>query len=158
MLCRSSKDFKNMIFSESERIYIQCLHESPHTLTGSPIVSQDGDRYFYKDGKLHRRDGLPAVELLSGYRAWYVNGCRHNEGGPARQWSNCQEEWYVDGEMHRDGDKLAVTTSKGVLIWYKKGKRHRNIEKGPARITRDCCEWWVDGVYMCDEDPSASNP
>jgi len=134
-----------MVFSESERIYAECQHESPHTLGGTPITSEDGDQHFYKDGRLHRRGELPAVQLASGYRAWYINGMRHNETAPARQWANGHEEWFVNDECHRDDDKPAITMPNGYLAWYKRGKRHR--DKGPARISK-YSEWWVDGVFV----------
>ena len=37
------------------------------------IVHDDGDKYWYLNGKRHREDG-PAVEKTNGYKAWYLNG------------------------------------------------------------------------------------
>ena len=36
-------------------------------------VHDNGDRFWYVNGKLHRENG-PAIEGVNGYRAWWVNG------------------------------------------------------------------------------------
>ena len=33
----------------------------------------NGDKYWYKNGELHREDG-PAIEYGNGYKEWYING------------------------------------------------------------------------------------
>ena len=62
------------------------------------IQYADGDRHWYKNGKLHRAGDLPAIE--------YANGTRY---------------WYKDGKRHRDGDLPAIERSNGIRSWYKNG-------------------------------------
>jgi len=38
------------------------------------IKYADGDRHWYKDGKLHRDGDLPAAEWADGSCYWYRNG------------------------------------------------------------------------------------
>ena len=45
-------------------------------------VYDNGDKYWYLNGKLHREDG-PAVEWSNGSKEWWLNGELHREDGPA---------------------------------------------------------------------------
>ena len=36
------------------------------------VVTDDGDQYWYLDGKYHREDG-PAIIYADGEQAWYLN-------------------------------------------------------------------------------------
>ena len=42
----------------------------------------DGSKFWFQNDERHRVDG-PAIEYISGYRAWYLNGekiiCKNNE-------------------------------------------------------------------------------
>jgi hypothetical protein len=60
------------------------------------IISRRGTKYYkLPNGDFHREDG-PAVELISGYKAWYINGLRHREDGPAVEWEDGDKVWYID--------------------------------------------------------------
>jgi antitoxin component YwqK of YwqJK toxin-antitoxin module len=84
------------------------------------IEYEGGDKYWYKNGLLHRENG-PAV--ISQYcQIWYLNGRRHREDGPA----------YIDSHKERKE-------------WYRKGKLHR--EDGPAVIVGSIKQWWWNGTY-----------
>ena len=51
----------------------------------------------YKNGKLHRDGGLPAIEWANGTKEWWVNDKRHREGGlPAVESANGSKVWYVN--------------------------------------------------------------
>jgi len=55
---------------------------------------------WYLDGKIHRGNNLPAIEYISsanGYKAWYVNGLRHRENGPAIEYADGSKGWYLKG-------------------------------------------------------------
>ena len=41
-------------------------------------VCDNGDRFWYLNGKYHREDG-PACEFSDGYKYWYLNGERLTE-------------------------------------------------------------------------------
>ena len=47
----------------------------------APVMG-NGNKYWYKDGKLHREDG-PAVIFKNGDQQWYKEGRLHREDGPA---------------------------------------------------------------------------
>ena len=38
-----------------------------------PDEYNNGDKWWIQFGKLHRADG-PAIEMVCGYKAWYLNG------------------------------------------------------------------------------------
>jgi hypothetical protein len=59
-------------------------------------MNKDGDMFYrLPNGLRHREDG-PAVELIGGYKAWYINGLRHREDGPAVEWEDGDKVWYLD--------------------------------------------------------------
>lgn len=62
----------------------------------------DGRKFWYKAGKLHRDNDLPAIERVRGVI----------------------KEWYKNGEQHRDGDKPAIECADGYKEWRKEGKRY----------------------------------
>jgi hypothetical protein len=41
-------------------------------------VDTNGDKFWYKNGELHREDG-PAVEYYDGTKKWYLNGFNYTE-------------------------------------------------------------------------------
>lgn len=61
----------------------------------------DGDKYWYKEGKLHRED-RPAVEHYDGTKEWWVEGRLHRTDGPAIEYTNGTKGWYVNGELYRE--------------------------------------------------------
>jgi hypothetical protein len=61
-------------------------------------VYEDGNRFWYLNGVLHREDG-PAVECLNGTREWYLNGKRHRTDGPAIEYPSGKCYWYLNGEQ-----------------------------------------------------------
>jgi len=71
-------------------------------------------------GQIHREDG-PAIEGVSGYRAWWVNGELHRTGGPAIELVNGGKEWWVNDKLHRT-DGPAVELVNGDKEWYFRGK------------------------------------
>lgn len=107
------------------------LKINPSILTLEEKVAVKSDKYeaydcggyveYYKNGKLHRDNDLPAIE--------YENG---------------DKLWYIDGELHRENDKPAAVFKNGVCKWYKHGKLHR--ESGPAVVySNGKVEYWIDG-------------
>ena len=50
-------------------------------------VWDNGDKFWYLNGKLHREDG-PAVECANGDKSWFLNGKLHREDGPAIERAN----------------------------------------------------------------------
>ena len=79
-------------------------------------VFDNGNKYWYLDGKRHREDG-PTIEKSNGYKAWYLNDKRHREDGPAIETSNGHKAWYLNGELHRE-DGPVIEYSDGSKHWY----------------------------------------
>ena len=61
------------------------LNTAPRTIDHGNGVTQVYDGYgnesWYKNGKRHRDNGLPAVIYRDGSQAWWVNGKHHRDGG-----------------------------------------------------------------------------
>jgi hypothetical protein len=73
------------------------------------IITDVGEKFWYKKGLLDREDGPAAIYSFGEY--WYKKGLLHRLNGPA----------VIEYSWHK---------------WYKEGKLHR--ENGPAIEYRDC--------------------
>jgi hypothetical protein len=72
---------------------------------------------YYKDGKLHRDDDLPAMEYNNGDKFWCQNGQLHRINNPAAEYANGINWWCQYGKYHRlDGP--AVEGLNGYKAWY----------------------------------------
>jgi len=68
-----------------------------------PRTDEEGNkRWFNENGKLHRDDDLPAVDLVNGYKVWYQNGIIHRNDNPAVIYPNGTTKWYMNGECLND--------------------------------------------------------
>jgi len=67
----------------------------------APVIDEDGDqRWFNKDGQLHRDNDSPAVIFEDGSKSWYKNGNLHRDNAqPARIWVGELKEWWVNGKF-----------------------------------------------------------
>ena len=83
-------------------------------------INEQGNRYWYKDDKLHREDG-PAVECVDGLKVWFINGLRHREDGPAHINRTGTRRWYLNDKLHRE-DGPSVETSYGEKEWFLCGR------------------------------------
>ena len=83
-------------------------------------VLNNGTKYWYLNGVLHREDG-PAIENVDGGKAWYLNGLLHRGDGPAVERTDGDKEWYLNGERYRE-DGPAVEWADGTKKWYSNGK------------------------------------
>ena len=118
-------------------------------LHGLSIV--DKDKFWYKDGDLHREDG-PAIEYSNGTEEWYKDGKLHREDGPASVDADGSKSWYKDGKRHRD-DGPAIERKDGTLEWWKNGELHR--DDGPAiENVNGTLEWHKDGVLHREDGPA----
>ena len=73
-------------------------------------------------GQYHREAG-PAVEYVSGTKAWYLFGQLHREDGPAIEYVNGDKLWYVNGKLHRE-DGPTVELANGDKEWWVNGIRY----------------------------------
>ena len=60
-------------------------------------VQDNGDKFWFLNGKLHREDG-PAIEWADGTNHWYRNGKLHREDGPAVEYPSATKFWYLNGK------------------------------------------------------------
>ena len=98
----------------------------------------DGTQAWYLNGKRHREDG-PAIIYPNGYKEWWLNDNLHREDGPAVIDSDGTQEWWLYGKRHRE-DGPAIIYPNGTQYWYLNGKYHR--EDGPAIIYPDGSQYW----------------
>jgi hypothetical protein len=117
----------------------------------SQNVDSDGNKWWYKDGVLHRDDDLPAFERSDGSKSWWHNGKRHRDGDrPAVECPNGLKYWYEHGKLHRAGDLPAIEWSDGSKEWYNNDKRHR--VGGPAlMIHRGPTSWYFEGHWLTED-------
>ena len=47
----------------------------------------------------------------NGSRYWYLNGKLHREDGPAREWANGSKYWFLNGKRHREEEHKRMTYS-----------------------------------------------
>ena len=97
------------------------LHTHAHTYT-----DVFGSRYWLKDNDMKRwslhREGGPALEYISGSKAWYIDGKLHRIGAPAMEHSDGTIEYYVHGRHHRE-DGPAFEIPYGYKSWYLHGEQ-----------------------------------
>ena len=83
-------------------------------------VSDNGNKRWYVDGKLHRIDG-PAIEYASGSKRWFLNGKRHRVDGPAIEWFDGTKYWFQNNKLHRI-DGPACEYADGTKEWFLNGE------------------------------------
>ena len=82
--------------------------------------------------------------IFSEYKAWYFNGKRHREEGPAIESSDGTKSWWLNGERHREDGPAIEYSNVGYKSWWLNGKRHR--EDGPAvEGANGYKEWYING-------------
>jgi hypothetical protein len=83
-------------------------------------TNKNGNQFWYKNGKQHRDNDLPASICVNGSQHWFINGKIHRDNDlPAVIWSDGDQFWYQNGKRHRDNDLPAVIYSNGQQHWYK---------------------------------------
>jgi hypothetical protein len=110
------------------------------------VIFSNGGQKWYKEGNLHRDNDLPAIIRYNGSQYWYKDGnCHRDNDLPAVIFSDGSQEWYKNGELHRDNDLPAAILSNGSQYWYKNGNLHRD-DNLPAIIRYNGSqEWWKKG-------------
>lgn len=137
--------FSKLNQSESPLICPGC--RTPWTTCETPSSSHE--MIWYKDGKIHRDDDLPARITTNGDLEWWYEGKSHRTDDRAAYiCSNGHSEWWFNDQLHRELDKPAIITETGEKQWWKYGKQHREDGK-PAIIKSDGTkEWWIDGIIQ----------
>ena len=65
-------------------------------------VDEFGDKYWYKNGKLHRDNDLPAVEQSNGNKYWHKNGKLHRENGPAIEYYYGRKSYFLENKYYAE--------------------------------------------------------
>jgi hypothetical protein len=113
----------------------------PNGFTGLAIYP-NRLKEWYVNGQRHREDG-PAREWPNGTKQWFAYDKLNRIDGPASEDSQSGKFWYINGHLHRQ-DGPAVELLDGTKEWYINGKLHR--EDGPASIDADgTIEWYLNG-------------
>ena len=95
----------------------------------NPFIASDGTKRWYNDTYyLHRDDG-PAVEMVNGYKAWYINNKLHRTDGPARDWGNGRIEYWINDKRHRE-DGPACEYVDGRKEYWINYKLYDSLEEG----------------------------
>ncbi len=82
-----------------------------NTLSDGSYISWLGNVCYISNGVFHKADG-PAIEMSSGYKAWFNCGKLHRENGPAVERVDGSDEWWVDGKQ-----TTKLLQEEAVLIW-----------------------------------------
>jgi hypothetical protein len=62
------------------------------------FITLNGDQYWYKNGKAHRDNDLPAIIYIDKTRIWCKNGNYHRDNDlPAVIWWDGDQFWYKNG-------------------------------------------------------------
>jgi antitoxin component YwqK of YwqJK toxin-antitoxin module len=132
--CKVVLSNKELNWFQTKNINVKLLEEYK--------IDERGDEYWYKNGKLHRDNDLPAIIFSNGYQGWYKNGKLHRDNDlPAAISSDGDHYWYQNGNLHRDNDLPATIYSNGEQCWYKNGERHRDNDL-PAVIQINGTQRW----------------
>ncbi len=106
------------------------------------ILSDNQIKWFeLKNIKLNL---LKTYTNINGGQRWYKNGKAHRDNDlPAMIYTNGTQYWYKNGRQHRDNDLPAVITIVGDQFWYKNGVRHRDHNL-PAIIYLNGEQYWYN--------------
>lgn len=136
------------------------------TACGDPVVSEDGTIRWYYKRKLHREDGLPAIEKPDGSKYYYYMGRYMGaEDVPAPPPLSDDDEkvvpcvdrdgttrYEVHGMLHRARGPAWIHWS-GAQKWYKGGVLHR--DDGPAWIVpRLFVKYYKNGCLHRKDGPA----
>ena len=75
-------------------------------------TSADGSKAWYLNGVRHREDG-PAYEGADGSKWWYLNGELHREGGPAYEGADGSKRWYLNCKPYTEAQHNAEMQKRG---------------------------------------------
>lgn len=115
-------------------------------------IEEDKQRVcWYKDGKLHREDDLPAIEYFNGSKNWFQNGKYHRENGPAIELYEdgflIEQHWMKNGQRHReDGPAIIVDIPDEIRKKYQKENKKLHLNG---------CHWWINNQHHRDDGPAS---
>ena len=130
-------------------------------------IMNSGDKFYYKNGIIHREEGFPAIIRKNGSEEYIVEGKHYRDFDlPAKilyKDGKCIfKAWYINGLLNREKKMPAIIVynDDGNIIeehYYINGKRHRE-DKLPAIIkwNNDSKvieeEYFIDGIYNREDN------
>ena len=96
------------------------IHNTPDK--NGCYINEDGDKWYYKNNKVHRDGDLPAMEFSNGDKSWLRNGLRHRIGGPAIEYSDGEKFWCLFGSHYSEDDYNKVISNLPLVYWKNRGK------------------------------------
>lgn len=95
---------------ETNKIKVKLLEECK--------VDNGNNCYWYKNGKTHRDNDLPAIIYSNGDLKWYKNGKLERDNDlPSIIYSNGSQMWYKNGKLERDNNLPVIIGSTGIQYW-----------------------------------------
>lgn len=108
-------------FYEEHPLKVTQYDDVPVNFTGKAVWEKEGVTAWYRNGKLHREDDLPAFV------------------------SELEVSWFIDGKRHREGNRHAQIQANGFKGFYVNNKLHR--EDGQAYEAGKFSKYYLNGIY-----------
>jgi len=118
----------NTLHSLNDKPAVECIHSD--TSQCSFFCSKE----WYKHGKRHRENDLPALVYPGGHENWYWNGKLHRENDKPAVIINGTKEWYTNGQRHREQDLPAIERDDGTREWLCRNIHHRENGKPAVEL------------------------
>jgi len=135
-----------------------------HSFNDKPAVEwNDGDKEWYKEGKLHRTD-RPAVMFDKICESWFKKGFRHRLDGPAIKWVHGNEDYYIEDirytkkEFEKKVNELKMKTVKlddRVETYNDKGELHSFNDKPAIEFNNGGKMWLKSGISHRLDGPAS---
>jgi hypothetical protein len=87
-----------VVFKEEYRVFNEFGFY--HCLTAPALEDSIGNKYWYKNGKIHRDNG-PAIEDSVGNKCWYQNDLCHRLDGPAVIGTDLYKGWWIKNKSYK---------------------------------------------------------
>ena len=118
------------------------LNKKNHRSKGPAIEWKSGEKWWIKNGLMHREGNLPAIENKIGENEYWIEDQKY-----ILQENGTKEFIDFHGNLHRDSGLPAIEYSNGDREWWLFGKRHRL--DGPAVIIGDKKFCFEFGRFKC---------
>ena len=92
------------------------------------------DQKHYVNGKLHSVDDQPAIITKRGDKYWYKNGRLHRDNGSAIEYANCTRVFeykdgkFIDPKITRAQEIIAELEQLGFIVKYKNKRTKKDLQ------------------------------
>jgi hypothetical protein len=118
--CKVVLSNEELNWFQTKNINVQLLEEYK--------IDEYETQFWFKNGKRHRDNDLPAEIYQNGNQCWYKNGKIHRDNDlPAEIETNGTQRWYKNHNLHRDNDLPAIILADGTQKWYKNDVKYTPI-------------------------------